>query len=120
MNFDELYHEILKMDKSIRYVVILSKTGEKIYGGYKKGISPLLNDEELKMVHFYARQRWDTRKNLTHKIGKNKYAVAEYEKLKRMSFPIDEKHLLMVTTEINSDHQKIINTILDLISKYSI
>lgn len=115
MNFDTLYDEILKINPSIRYAVVLSNTGEKIYGGYRAGIAPILNDEELKMVHFYAGQRWDTRKNLTHKIGQTKYAMAEYEKIKRITFPINEKYLLMISTESDTDHQKIIDTILDLI-----
>lgn len=119
MPFDTLYDEIMKMDSSIRYAVVLSNTGEKICGGYRKGMAPMLNDEELKMVHFYAGQRWDTRKNLTHKIGKTKYAMAEYNKLKRMTFPINENYLLMVSTEVETDHQKIIDTILDLIKNYS-
>ena len=60
MDFDKLHDEIIQIDKSIRHVVILSNTGEKICGGYRKEITPMLNDEELKMVHFYAGQRQDT------------------------------------------------------------
>ena len=119
MNFDTLYNEIMKINPSIRYAVVLSNTGEKISGGYRVGLTPLLNDEELKMVHFYAGQRWDTRKNLTHKIGNTKYAMAEYDKLKRMTFPINDKYLLMVSCEIDTNHQEIINQVLDLIKNYS-
>ena len=119
MDFDKLYHEIMNIDKSIRYAVVLSNTGEKICGGYREEITPLLNDEELKMVHFYAGQRWDTRKNLAHKIGETKYAMAEYDKLKRITFPINDNRLLMVTIEINTDHQMIINKILDSIKRHS-
>ena len=119
MDFDLLYDEIMKLNESIRYAVVLSNTGEKISGGYREGLIPMLNEEELKMVHFYAGQRWDTRKNLTHKIGKTKYAMAEYDKLKRMTFPINDKYLLMVTTEINVEHQNIINKILELITEYT-
>ena len=118
MNFNALYDEIMKLNPAIRYAVVLSNTGEKISGGYREGLTPMLNEDELKMVHFYAGQRWGTRKNLTHKIGQTKYAMAEYEKLKRMTFPINEKHLLMVTTEIDVEHQTIIKTILDLIKNF--
>ena len=119
MDFEKIFNEVSNLDASIRYAVVLSYTGEKIYGGYKEGVSPMLNEDELKMIHFYAGQRWDTRKNLAHKIGMAKYAMAEYDKLKRMTFPIDEKHLLLVTTEIDSEHQKIINAVLSIIRKYS-
>ena len=119
MNFDDLYNETMNMNKSIRYAVVLSSTGEKISGGYREGLIPMLNDEELKMVHFYAGQRWNTRKNLTHKIGKTKYAMAEYDKLKRMTFPINDKYLLMATTEIDTDHQEVIRGILNLIKIFN-
>ena len=119
MNFDVLYDEVMKINELIRYAVVLSNTGEKISGRYRKGLTPLLNDEELKMIHFYAGQRWDTRKNLAHKIGNTKYAMAEYDKLKRMTFPINDKYLLMVSSEINTNHQEIINKVLDLIKNYS-
>lgn len=119
MDFARLHTEIMKLNKSIRYAVVLSNIGEKFSGGYREGLTPLLNDEELKMVHFYAVQRWNTRKNLTHKIGKTKYAMAEYDKLKRITFPINDKYLLMVTTEIDTDHQEIIDKILGMIRKYS-
>lgn len=119
MNFDVLYDEVMKINELIRYAVVLSNTGEKISGRYRKGLTPLLNDEELKMIHFYAGQRWDTRKNLAHKIGNTKYAMAKYDKLKRMTFPINDKYLLMVSSEINTNHQEIINKVLDLIKNYS-
>ncbi|KER05323.1 hypothetical protein AAA799E16_02039, partial [Marine Group I thaumarchaeote SCGC AAA799-E16] len=33
----------------------------------------------------------------------------------RITFPVDEKHLLMITTDINSDHSTMIQQILELI-----
>ena len=119
MEFEELFNKVSNLDSSIRYAVILTNTGEKIFGGYRDGVEPMLDKDELKMIHFYAGQRWGTRKNLAHKIGMAKYAMAEYDKLKRMTFPIDDKHLLLITTEVESEHQKIITDILDIIKKYS-
>ncbi len=69
------------------------------------------------MMHYYASQRWQTRKNIEHKLGPAKYALAEYDQIKRISFPIDERHLLMITTEIDTDHSSIIKKILELIHK---
>lgn len=103
------------MDPTIRYVAIQNNTGEKMYGGFRDGINPILNEDELKMMHYYASQRWQTRKNIEHKLGETKYAMAEYGKLKRISFPIDEKHLLMITTEINTNHTSVIDRILKLL-----
>ena len=115
MDFDRLSTDVLKIDSTIRYAAVQKNTGEKIAGGFRENISPILNNEELKMMHYYASQRWQTRKNIEHKIGINKYAMAEYDKLKRITFPINEKYLLLLTTEINTDHTKVINEVLELI-----
>lgn len=115
MNFEKLFADVLNVDSSIRYAAIQNSTGEKIAGGFRNGVKPILSDDELKMMHYYASQRWQTRKNIEHKIGSAKYAMAEYVKLKRITFPIDEKYLLMVATEPDSDHTKIINQVLELI-----
>jgi hypothetical protein len=107
------------IDSSIRYVAIQNSSGEKMYGGFKEGISPILNNDELKMMHYYASQRWQTRKNIEHKLGNTRYAMAEYDKLKRITFPIDEKHLLMLTAEVHANHTNIIDKTLTLLLKIS-
>ena len=118
MDFENLYANIMKMDSTIRYAVIQNNTGEKICGGFRENISPILNNEELKMMHYYASQRWHTRKNIEHKLGTTKYAMAEYDKLKRVTFPINEKYLLLLTMETNADHTDIINKTLSLIQDF--
>jgi len=111
-----LFSDVLNVDSGIRYTAIQNNAGKIITGGFRENIAPILNDEDIQMMHHYASQRWQTRKNIEHKIGPAKYALAEYNEIKRISFPIDEKHLLMVTTEINSDHNNIISKILELIN----
>ena len=115
LDFNILYSDVMKLDKTIRYAAVQNNIGEKICGGIRKNLTPILTDEEMKMMHYYASQRWGTRKNIEHKIGLTKYAMAEYDKLKRISFPIDEKYLLMIATEIQADHTKIISDVLRLI-----
>ena len=115
MEFEELYLNIMKIDPDIRYVAIQNDRGEKICGDFRESIDPMLNEEELKMMHYYASQRWQTRKNIEHKIGNNRYAMAEYDKLKRITVPLDKKHLLILTTEIKTDHTKVIDKILEII-----
>ena len=115
MDFDKLFTDVMSIDSSIRYAAIQNSAGEKINGGFRENINPILSNDELKMMHQYANQRWQTRKNIEHKLGNTKYAMAEYDKLKRITIPINEKHLLMITTEINTDHAMVINKIRELI-----
>jgi hypothetical protein len=43
--------------------------------------------------------------------------MTEYEKLKRITIPIDDDHLLVVTTEVDADHGNIISNALELIKE---
>jgi len=119
LDFEKLYGDVMGIDSTIRYVAIQNNTGEKMHGGFRDGISPILNADELRMMHYYASQRWQTRKNIEHKLGNNRYAMAEYDKLKRITFPIDEKHLLILTTETNTNHTGVIDKVLKLLQERS-
>ena len=47
--------------------------------------------------------------------------MAEYEKVKRITIPLeDNSHLLLITTEVNADHDRIINKVLRLVQHLSI
>ena len=60
-----------------------------------------------------ALARWALRNALSPKVGKGRYAMAEYEKVKRITIPLDDNsHLLLVTTEVNADHDIIIDKVL--------
>jgi hypothetical protein len=115
LDFDKLFADVMKINSTIRYAVIQNSTGEKICGGFRDNINPILSNDELKMMHYYASQRWETRKNIEHKLGNTKYAMAEYDKLKRITFPINKKYMLLLTTEIDTDHTNVIDKVLELI-----
>ncbi len=43
--------------------------------------------------------------------------MTEYEKMKRITFPLDESILLIVGTEVEVDHNVIINKILQFLDE---
>ena len=57
MDFDKLFTDVMKINSAIRYAVIQNITGEKICGGFRNNIEPILSDDKLKMMHYYASQR---------------------------------------------------------------
>ncbi len=116
VDFENLFFDVLNVDSGICYTAIQNNACMIITGGFRENIASILNNEDIQIMHHNTSQRWQTRKNIEHKIGPAKYALSEYNEIKRISFPIDEKRLLMVTTEINADHNKIISKILELIN----
>ena len=114
MDYVKLCEDVLNLDPKIRYAGICDNTGETKYGGQRQGVQNLLSHEETKRSNLQALARWALRNALAPKIGKGKYAIAEYEKVKRITIPLEDYHLLLITTEVEADHQKIIDNVLQM------
>jgi hypothetical protein len=115
MDYENLCKGILALDPKIRFAGVCDETGEIKYGGQREGLANLLTAEETKRSNLQALARWGLRNSLASKVGKGKYAMAEYEKIKRITAPLDNDHLLLVTTEVDADHQNVIAKVLKLI-----
>jgi hypothetical protein len=115
MDFDKLCKDILGLDSKIRFAGVCDDSGGIKYGGQREGVTNLLSPDETKRSNLQAIARWALRSSLSSKIGRGKYAIAEYQKIKRITFPLEQNHLLLVTTEIDADHDKIIRDILGMV-----
>jgi hypothetical protein len=115
MDYGKLCKEILDLDPKIRFAGVCDDTGETKFGGQREGIKNLLSPEETKRSNLQALARWALRNSLSPKVGKGKYAMAEYEKVKRITIPLDNSHLLLVTTEVNADHSGVTDQVLNLV-----
>ena len=100
MDYTKLCRDILNIDPKIRYAGICDDTGETKYGGQRQGVQNLLSSEETKRSNLQASARWRLRNALAPKVGKGRYAMAEYEKVKRITIPLENYHLLLITTEV--------------------
>ncbi|HET9806014.1 MAG TPA: hypothetical protein VFP49_03810 [Nitrososphaeraceae archaeon] len=112
MDYDNLCKSILNLDSKIRFTGICDETGEIKYGGQREGVDNIPSNDETRRSNLQALARWGLRNSLSPKIGRGKYAMAEYEKIKRISIPLDDEHLLLITTEVQADHGKIISNVL--------
>jgi len=104
----------MKSDPKIRLVIIYDLTGKIIHADHREGVKNL--DYRRKSLELVVNS-WKTRNQLATKIGKGKYALAEYEKIKRITMPLGDEHLLYVTTELEADHSVLIDRITKLDSQ---
>jgi hypothetical protein len=118
VDYDDICKHILKMEH-VRFAGICDESGEIRYGGQRKDVERILSPEETKRSLLQALARWKLRYDLGRKSGRGKYAMAEYEKMKRITIPMDETHLLLVTTDVQADHGKIIEDVLRLKARIS-
>ena len=113
-----LCEQILELDKTIRFVGIANLEGKLIAQEYRKGLRSLLTKEESELSAMQSIIRMGTRKVLEEKLGKTIYAFALYEKVKRATIPLGSTSFLMISFNIEANHESIfLNKILPLITK---
>src|ERR671922_1383755 len=79
---------IISKDSSIRFVGVANRMGKLIEAAYREGLQPLMNRQETEHYTIQTVLRASTRETFENKIGKQRYALAVYEKLIRATIPI--------------------------------
>lgn len=98
----------MKIDPKVRFATIFDMNGIILYSAHREGVTNLLSSDENQKALDQSILAWRSRNQYSDKIGKGKYVLAVYEKIKRLVMPIDEDHLLYITIEPDSNHEIII------------
>ena len=100
----------MESDKAIRFVGISNKMGNQIISKYRSGLTPFLTPTEIEMYAMRSVLRMNTRKDYESTLGKPIYSFTLYEKLKRVTIPLESKDypILMLSFDIDADHETII------------
>lgn len=111
--------EVLKLEKSVRWVGIANKFGVLLNVEHKEGIELLLTEEENEEYAANTITRQKTRTKFEPKIGKLVYALGRYQKLNRVTIPINESYYLLVTFDVeeNNFNKIIMHKIIPLVEK---
>ena len=109
---EEVCDKILTMDRKIRFVEIIFKN--KKYSKTRKGLKSILTSPETEVSIADSLLRWETRKKLAHKLGQPLYAFAEYEKVKRLTIPINHEGLILVSLDSFGFHEVILKEIIEI------
>lgn len=117
MNNDEICSTLLKTNESIRFVGVLGRNGDLVAGGHNSGIEQLLAPDEVKMSIHYAAKRWETRRNMSHRVGNTKYSITEYDKVKQISIPLSDSELLLISTDPKTDFKEILESVNKILGK---
>ncbi len=112
--FYSLYNSIMNLDAKVRFVTILDKSGEVLFGGQREGIENYLSEEDQKKSIKHVTDAWFSRNQFSSGIGEGKYAMAEYGKVKRFTFPLNAGHIIYITTEPSLDQSSFIQSVLKI------
>lgn len=125
MDFKHLLKRIMDSDVNIRHSLITDNDGNILATSHREGITNYLSAEETEDALKRAAVAWKGRKELVSKIGRGLYAVATFEKITRMTFPLGDDYLIFVSlgsdavrTDLHEGGQKqIIEHVLNILSK---
>ena len=97
MDFERLLEKVLKSDPNIRHSIVTDTNGNTVAVNHRDGVTNYLSKEETDASLVRAANAWKGRKELFPKIGKALYAVAAFQKITRVTFPLGENNLLFVS-----------------------
>ena len=113
-DFYNLYNSIMNLDDKVRFVTILDNQGDVLFGGQREGIQNYLSEEDQKKSVKHVTDAWFSRNQFSSGIGGGKYAMAEYGKVKRFTFPLNDSHIIYITTEPEVESSSFIENVLKI------
>src|ERR687892_1463164 len=97
----EICNQVLQLDKSIRFAGIANNMGTLIAYKLRKGIVPMLNEEELQNNIMKTVLRMKTREDYESKLGDVIYTFALYKRVTRATIPLDHPDLAVLTVSFD-------------------
>lgn len=97
MGLEKLLQRIMNSDINIRHSIITDIEGNILHVNHREGITNFLSPEQTEASLKRAASAWKARKQLSPKIGMGLYAVAAFEKITRITFPLGQDHLIFVS-----------------------
>ena len=96
---EKLLNMILGEIPSSRIAIICDHNGTILWNSIRDNTTSYLSVDETKESLRRATDSWDQRGKLSSKIGAGKYAIVAYDKIKRITIPLPNRHLLFVSLE---------------------
>lgn len=111
--------DLLNLDRTIRWMGIANNFGVLLNVEQREGLIPVLTEEENEEYASSTITRHKSRIKFESKIGKLIYALAKYQKLNRVTIPINENYYLLIAldAEVKDFDSIIMEKIIPLIKK---
>jgi len=90
---------IMEANKFARFAAICDKEGKILWSSRRNDVQNILTLGETKASLQRAIETWKIRDMLSAKIGQGRYAIVGYDKIKRITIPLKNDHLLFVSVE---------------------
>jgi hypothetical protein len=96
--YREKCSKILAISPRIRYAGMVNNFGRTLAGALRKGVVPLLRQDEARNEYFIEASRNQFRKNFERSVGRTEYTFTENEKVKILTIG-SEEHFYYITMD---------------------
>jgi len=107
----------MDFNDSIRFAAVCDKDGEILWNSQRKGVKNIVPLDDTKKTLKRAINAWQERSAITDKVGRGLYVIAAYEKIKRITIPLDKNNLLFISvdnTPLNASKGKSYGHLVDM------
>jgi hypothetical protein len=115
--YEKLLNMLMDFNESIRFAAICDKDGEILWQSQRNGIKNIISFEDTKKTLKRALNAWQERSAITEKVGRGLYVIAAYEKIKRITIPLENNNLLFISvdnTSLNASKGKCYGHLVDM------
>lgn len=125
-HFTQICNEIIKLNKSIRFIGVANNMGKLLFALYRENLIPFMTKEETENYGLQAVLRAATREDFAKKLGDLKHSIGTYDGLIRATVPVLmkenpqtlTKYYLLLSFDIDAPVKDIIeNELLPYIDK---
>ncbi len=109
----KLVSMMMEANKYVRYAAICDKDGKILWNSHRNEVDNILTLEETKESLKRAIKTWEDRDEFFEKIGKGRFAIVGYEKIKRITVPLQNDHMLFMS--VQGDKPEYIKDVLNIV-----
>ena len=111
----DICNEIFAVDKNIRFVGIVNREGEVIEGGFRKGIEPLLDQNEEQDMYLQSLSNISFFQSFSAKFGPVDYLLIRQKKITMITIPY-KADILCISASSQSDIDRIRDEAIKIVS----
>ena len=97
--YEKLLNMLMDFNTFIRFAAVCNPNGEILWHSQRTGIRNLIPLSDTKKTLLRAVNAWQERSKITDKVGRGLYVIAAYEKIKRITIPLDKGNLLFISVD---------------------
>jgi len=109
-------NEILRDDDKIRFVGVINNLGNLVAGGFKVGITPLVDNKKTKMLYMQMVLEISMRRDFDDTLGCVNYIAANRNNALMITIPFN-RYVVLVSAESIASVEKIVTRIITVFKK---